>query len=99
MSDRVATRAPVRSQESSVSIKHWINGRQVDSKDRFVTYNPATGEAIAEVAGARSRSKAPPRPGPTRPPRAPDAPLGELIDQNVPMLAELACRSRRRASS
>ena len=33
-----------------MSIKHWINGRQVDSKDRFVTYNPATGEAIAEVA-------------------------------------------------
>ena len=33
-----------------MSIKHWINGRQVDSRDRFVTYNPATGEAIAEVA-------------------------------------------------
>ena len=42
-----------------MSIKHWINGRQVDSKDRFVTYNPATGEAIAEVAAGRPRSTRP----------------------------------------
>lgn len=33
-----------------MSIKHWINGRQVDSADRFTTFNPATGEAIDEVA-------------------------------------------------
>ncbi|MGO4811021.1 5-carboxymethyl-2-hydroxymuconate semialdehyde dehydrogenase [Cupriavidus sp. 2MCAB6] len=31
-------------------IKHWINGKQVDSKDTFVTWNPATGEEIATVA-------------------------------------------------
>ncbi|MGV2904770.1 hypothetical protein, partial [Achromobacter sp. AGC25] len=26
-----------------MSVKHWINGKQVDSADHFVTYNPATG--------------------------------------------------------
>ena len=31
-------------------IKHWIDGRQVDSAERFITTNPATGEPIAEVA-------------------------------------------------
>ena len=31
-------------------IKHWINGREVESKDVFVNYNPATGDAIGEVA-------------------------------------------------
>ncbi|MGO4154535.1 5-carboxymethyl-2-hydroxymuconate semialdehyde dehydrogenase [Cupriavidus sp. YAF13] len=31
-------------------IKHWINGKQVDSKDTFTTWNPATGEEIATVA-------------------------------------------------
>ena len=59
-----------------MSIKHWINGRQVDSKDRFVTYNPATGEAIAEVAaGGQAEidaavAAAEAFPGPTRPPRS-----------------------------
>ncbi|KJK21207.1 betaine-aldehyde dehydrogenase [Burkholderiaceae bacterium 16] len=31
-------------------IRHWINGKQVESKDTFVTWNPATGEEIATVA-------------------------------------------------
>ncbi|MCP3020098.1 5-carboxymethyl-2-hydroxymuconate semialdehyde dehydrogenase [Cupriavidus basilensis] len=31
-------------------IKHWINGKQVDGKDTFTTWNPATGEEIATVA-------------------------------------------------
>lgn len=31
-------------------IKHWIDGKQVDSKDTFTTWNPATGEEIATVA-------------------------------------------------
>jgi 4-hydroxyphenylacetate degradation bifunctional isomerase/decarboxylase decarboxylase subunit len=31
-------------------IKHWINGREVESKAVFINYNPATGEAIGEVA-------------------------------------------------
>ncbi len=31
-------------------IQHLINGRQVDSPERFETLNPATGETLAEVA-------------------------------------------------
>jgi 5-carboxymethyl-2-hydroxymuconic-semialdehyde dehydrogenase len=31
-------------------IKHWINGREVESKQVFETVNPATGEVITEVA-------------------------------------------------
>ncbi|AGI23676.1 5-carboxymethyl-2-hydroxymuconate semialdehyde dehydrogenase [Pseudomonas sp. ATCC 13867] len=81
-------------------IKHWINGREVESKEVFETINPATTEVIAEVASggaqeiamavaaakeafpkwaatpARERAKLMRR-------------LGELIDQNVPNLAEL----------
>ncbi len=32
------------------TIKHLIDGKAVESAERFVTYNPATQEAIAEVA-------------------------------------------------
>lgn len=46
-------------------IKHWINGREVESQDTFVNYNPATGEAIGEVAsggaGESPRRSQPPR--------------------------------------
>jgi len=31
-------------------IKHWINGREVASATCFNTYNPATGDVLAEVA-------------------------------------------------
>ena len=31
-------------------IKHWINGREVESKEVFENLNPATGEVICEVA-------------------------------------------------
>ncbi len=31
-------------------INHWINGKNVASKDYFETTNPATGEVLAEVA-------------------------------------------------
>ena len=84
-----------------MSIKHWINGRQVDSKDRFVTYNPATGEAIAEVAAggqaeidaAVGRRRGFPWANTPAKERARlMRRLGELIDQNVPMLAELETR-------
>lgn len=33
-----------------MTIKHWIDGREVDSRDRFATLNPATGDVIDEVA-------------------------------------------------
>ena len=86
-----------------MSIKHWINGRQVDSKDRFVTYNPATGEAIAEVAaGGQAEIDAAVAAAAEAFPKWANTPakerarlmrrLGELIDQNVPMLAELETR-------
>ena len=30
-------------------IKHWINGREVESKDVFENYNPATGDYKAYI--------------------------------------------------
>ncbi len=81
-------------------IKHWINGREVESKDTFVNYNPATGDAICEVAsgGAEEVAQAVASAKEAFPKWA-NTPakerarlmrkLGELIDQNVPKLAEL----------
>ena len=31
-------------------IKHWIDGKEVESKETFTNYNPATNQAIGEVA-------------------------------------------------
>ncbi len=31
-------------------INHWINGKNVSSKEYFATTNPASGEVLAEVA-------------------------------------------------
>jgi len=83
-----------------MSIKHWINGEQVDSQDRFITYNPATGDAIDEVAsGGQAEIDAAVSAAAAAFPKWANTPakerarlmrrLGELIDQNVPMLAEL----------
>ncbi len=81
-------------------IKHWIDGREVESKDVFVNYNPATGEAIGEVAsgGAEEVAQAVAAAKEAFPKWA-NTPakerarlmrkLGELIEQNVPKLAEL----------
>ncbi|MCH7301694.1 5-carboxymethyl-2-hydroxymuconate semialdehyde dehydrogenase, partial [Pseudomonas capeferrum] len=81
-------------------IKHWINGREVESKDTFVNYNPATGDAICEVAsgGAEEVAQAVAAAKEAFPKWA-NTPakerarlmrkLGELIEQNVPKLAEL----------
>ncbi len=38
-------------------IKHWINGREVESKDVFENYNPATGEAESARSPAAARRK------------------------------------------
>jgi len=81
-------------------IKHWINGKQVDSKDRFTTWNPATGEAIAEVAaGGEAEIDAAVAAAKAAFPKWANTPakerarimrrLGELIAQNVPQLAAL----------
>jgi len=86
-----------------VSIKHWINGKQVDSADRFITYDPATGEAIDEVAaGGQAEIDAAVAAAADAFPKWAGTPakerarlmrrLGELIDRNVPHLAELETR-------
>ncbi|CAJ0709053.1 MULTISPECIES: 5-carboxymethyl-2-hydroxymuconate semialdehyde dehydrogenase [Ralstonia] len=81
-------------------VKHWINGRQVDSVERFVTTNPATGEAITEVAsGGEAEINAAVAAAKAAFPAWANTPakqraklmrrLGELIEQNVPHLAAL----------
>jgi len=81
-------------------IKHWINGREVESKETFTNYNPATMEAIGEVASggadevnqavAAAKEAFPKWAGLAAKERARlMRKLGELIDQNVPKLAEL----------
>ena len=81
-------------------IKHWINGREVESREVFTNYNPATGEAIGEVAsgGAEEIAQAVAAAKDAFPKWA-NTPasvrarlmrrLGALIEENVPHLAEL----------
>lgn len=33
-----------------MTIKHWIDGREVESRETFTTLNPATGDVITDVA-------------------------------------------------
>ncbi|WP_293935253.1 5-carboxymethyl-2-hydroxymuconate semialdehyde dehydrogenase [Iodobacter sp.] len=81
-------------------IKHWINGREVESKETFTNYNPATGDAIGEVAsGGAEEVNAAVAAAKAAFPKWAATPakerarlmrrLGELIDQNVPELAKL----------
>lgn len=81
-------------------VKHWIDGRQVDSVERFVTTNPATGEVITEVAsGGEAEINAAVAAAKAAFPAWASTPakqraklmrrLGELIEQNVPHLAAL----------
>jgi len=81
-------------------VKHWIDGRQVDSAERFITTNPATGEPIAEVAlGGEAEINAAVAAAKAAFPAWANTPakqraklmrrLGELIEQNVPHLAAL----------
>lgn len=38
-------------------IKHWIDGKEVASDETFTNYNPATNQAIGEVAsGGQKRN-------------------------------------------
>jgi 5-carboxymethyl-2-hydroxymuconic-semialdehyde dehydrogenase len=85
-------------------IKHWINGREVESKAVFTNYNPATGDAIGEVASGGAEEIAGVAAAKEAFPKWANTPakeraklmrkLGELIDQNVPNLAELETRHR-----
>ncbi|OJA54025.1 5-carboxymethyl-2-hydroxymuconate semialdehyde dehydrogenase [Burkholderia ubonensis] len=83
-----------------MTIKHWIDGREVESRDTFTTLNPATGEVIADVAsGGEAEVDAAVRAAKAAFPKWANTPakeraklmrrLGELIERNVPALAAL----------
>ena len=81
-------------------INHWINGKNVTSKKYFETTNPATGEVLAEVAsGGQDEINQAVAAAKAAFPKWADTPmkerarlmrrLGELIDENVPQIAEM----------
>ncbi|MDY4479828.1 MAG: 5-carboxymethyl-2-hydroxymuconate semialdehyde dehydrogenase [[Pasteurella] aerogenes] len=81
-------------------IKHWINGKEVSSEQIFENLNPATGEVICQVAsGGEAEINAAVKAAKDAFPKWSKTPakerarlmrkLGELIDKNVPQLAEL----------
>lgn len=81
-------------------IKHWIDGKEVASEETFTNYNPATTEAIGEVASGGQKEidlavaaakKAFPKwsKTPAKERARLMRNLGELIDQNVAKIAEL----------
>lgn len=81
-------------------LKHWINGKEVESKETFINYNPATMEEICEVAsGGETEVNAAVAAAKEAFPKWANTPakerarlmrnLGELIDKNVPKIAEL----------
>ncbi|KAB1584503.1 5-carboxymethyl-2-hydroxymuconate semialdehyde dehydrogenase [Burkholderia cepacia] len=83
-----------------MTIKHWIDGREVESRETFTTLNPATGEVITDVAsGGEAEVDAAVRAAKEAFPKWANTPareraklmrkLGELIEKNVPMLAAL----------
>ncbi|HKT66438.1 MAG TPA: 5-carboxymethyl-2-hydroxymuconate semialdehyde dehydrogenase [Burkholderia sp.] len=83
-----------------MTIKHWIDGREVASRETFTTLNPATGDVITDVASAgEAEVDAAVRAAKAAFPKWANTPakaraklmrkLGELIEKNVPMLAAL----------
>ncbi|KVL50111.1 5-carboxymethyl-2-hydroxymuconate semialdehyde dehydrogenase [Burkholderia territorii] len=83
-----------------MTIKHWIDGREVASRETFTTLNPATGDVITDVAsGGEAEVDAAVRAAKEALPKWANTPareraklmrkLGELIEKNVPMLAAL----------
>ncbi|WP_431822741.1 5-carboxymethyl-2-hydroxymuconate semialdehyde dehydrogenase [Burkholderia sp. F1] len=83
-----------------MTIKHWIDGREVASRETFTTLNPATGDVIADVAsGGEAEVDAAVRAAKAAFPKWANTPakeraklmrkLGELIERNVPALAAL----------
>ena len=83
-----------------MTIQHLINGASVDSKDRFTTVSPASGEVLAEVAAGgeaeiaaaveAAKAAFPGWAGKSAKDRAKIMRrLGELIEANVPELSAL----------
>ncbi|MHA3103021.1 5-carboxymethyl-2-hydroxymuconate semialdehyde dehydrogenase [Acinetobacter sp. ANC 3791] len=81
-------------------IKHWIDGKEVASDESFTNYNPATNQAIGEVASGGQKEidlavaaakKAFPKwaKTPAKERARLMRRLGDLIDQNVGKIAEL----------
>lgn len=81
-------------------LKHWINGKEVASKETFINYNPATMEEICEVAsGGEKEINEAVAAAKAAFPKWANTPakeraklmrnLGELIDKNVAKIAEL----------
>ncbi|MHA3082890.1 5-carboxymethyl-2-hydroxymuconate semialdehyde dehydrogenase [Acinetobacter sp. ANC 5383] len=81
-------------------IKHWIDGKEVVSDESFTNYNPATNQAIGEVASGGQKEidlavaaakKAFPKwaKTPAKERARLMRRLGDLIDQNVGKIAEL----------
>ncbi|WP_175722132.1 5-carboxymethyl-2-hydroxymuconate semialdehyde dehydrogenase [Burkholderia ambifaria] len=86
-----------------MTINHWIDGREVESRETFTTLNPATGDVITDVASAgEAEVDAAVRAAKAAFPKWANTPakeraklmrkLGELIEKNVPMLAALETR-------
>ena len=82
------------------TINHWINGKNVASKEYFTTTNPANGEVLAEVAsGGQLEIDQAVAAAKAAFPKWANTPmkerarlmrrLGELIDENVPQIAEM----------
>ncbi|MGO2569516.1 MAG: aldehyde dehydrogenase family protein, partial [Serratia proteamaculans] len=82
------------------TINHWINGKNVASKEYFTTSNPANGEVLAEVAsGGQLEIDQAVAAAKAAFPKWANTPmkerarlmrrLGELIDENVPQIAEM----------
>lgn len=83
-----------------MAIKHWIDGKQVESRETFITYNPATGEEIEAVAaGGEAEVEAAVAAAKAAFPKWAGTPakerarlmrrLADLIEKNVPELAAL----------
>ncbi len=81
-------------------INHWIDGKNVPERDYFTTVNPANGEVLAEVASGDGQAVNQAVEAAKRAfPKWANTPmkerarlmrrLGELIDQNVPQIAEM----------
>ena len=89
----------LRGEPAMKTINHWINGKNVASKEYFTTTNPANGEVLEVASGGQLEIDQAVAAAKEAFPKRANTPmkerarlmrrLGELIDQNVPQIAEL----------